>query len=82
MLTMIGAMVKKLLLELTAIEYRRIGASISLLSNDSNRICAFQSESRVSPDAIAVRDILNDETLVFDTGPNTNDLLRPRRVGI
>jgi len=67
-----------MVLKVTATEDIRIGESISLLFNDSNQIYARQSGSKESPDAIAARDILKGETIVFDTGRKTSDLLRPR----
>lgn len=67
-----------MVLKVTATEDLRIGSSISLLFNDSNQIYARQSSSKELPDAIAARDILKGETIDFDTGRETSDLLRPR----
>lgn len=65
-------------LTVTATEDLCIGTVISLLFNDSNQIYARQSGSKESPDAIAARDIGKGESVVFDTGRDTSDLLRPR----
>ena len=81
MLTMIrtsDARGEKVVLKVTATEDLRIGLSISLLFNDSNQVYARHSSLKESPDAIAARDIGKGESVVFDTGRDTSDLLRPR----
>ena len=67
-----------MVLTVTAIEDMRIGTQVSLQFNDNDQIYARHSTSWESPDAIAARDIQKGETIVFDTGRNTSDLLRPR----
>jgi len=64
-------------LNVTAIEDLHVGESVSLLFNDSNKIGIRKCSSSESPDAIAAREILNGEPLVFDKGRSTTDLLRP-----
>ena len=66
-----------MVLNVTAIEDLHAGEFASLLFNDSNKIVARKSSAGESPDAIAAREILNGDSLVFDTGRNTTDLLRP-----
>ena len=66
-----------MVLNVTAIEDLHAGEFVSLLFNDSNKIVARKSSAGESPDAIAAREILNGDSLVFDTGRNTTDLLRP-----
>jgi hypothetical protein len=66
-----------MVLNVTAIEDLHAGEFASLLFNDSNKIVARKSSVGESPDAIAAREILNGDSLVFDTGRNTTDLLRP-----
>ena len=61
-----------MVLNVTAIEDLHAGEFVSVLFNDSNKIMA-----RKSSDAIAAREILKGDSLVFDTGRNTADLLRP-----
>ena len=66
-----------MVLNVTAIEDLHVGESVSLLFNDSNKIYARKSISMELPDAIAAREILKDDCIVFDTGRSTIDLLRP-----
>ncbi len=66
-----------MVLNVTAIEDLHAGEFVSLLFNDSNKIVARKSSAGELPDAIAAREILNGDSLVFDTGRNTTDLLRP-----
>jgi hypothetical protein len=72
-----GGLVSKMLLEVTAIEDLHAGASVSLLFNDSNQIYCRKSFPTELPDAVAARVILKGDSITFDTGRNTTDLLRP-----
>ena len=69
---------KKMVMTITATEDLRIGALISLLFNDGNQVYARQSSPKELPDAVTARDIRKGESVVFDTGRDTSDLLRPR----
>ena len=60
-----------------AIESIEAMASVSLLFNDSNQIYCRNSLCSEPPDAIARRRIANGESVTFDSGQNTDDLLRP-----
>ena len=51
---------------------------VSLLFNDSNHISCRKSLPSEPPDAVARRRIANGESITFDSGQNTDDLLRPR----
>ena len=51
---------------------------VSLLFNDSNHISCRKSLPSEPPDAVARRRISNGESITFDSGQNTDDLLRPR----
>ena len=66
-----------MVLNITATEDLHAGDFVSLLFNDSNKIGIRKCSSSESPDAIAAREILKDDCIVFDTGRNTIDLLRP-----
>jgi hypothetical protein len=66
-----------MVLNVTAIEDLHAGEFVSLLFNDSDKVCARKCSSSESPDAIAAREILNGDSLVFDTGRSTTDLLWP-----
>jgi hypothetical protein len=66
-----------MVLNVTAIEDLHVGESVSLLFNDSNKIGVRKCSYSESSDAIAGREILNGDSLVFDTGRSTTDLLRP-----
>ena len=66
-----------MVLNITATEDLHAGEFVSLLFNDSNKIYARKSISMELPDAIAAREILKGDSIVFDTGRNTIDLLRP-----
>jgi hypothetical protein len=72
-----GGSVSKMLLEVTAIEDLHAGASVSLLFNDSNQIYCRKSFPTELSDAVAARVILKGDSITFDTGRNTTDLLRP-----
>lgn len=65
-------------LKVLAIEKLKARTCVSLLFNDSNQIMCRKSLPSEPPDAIAKRDIGEGESVIFDTGQDTNDLLRPR----
>ena len=62
----------------TALEDIRASAFVSVLFHDSNRIFCRNSSNSEPADAIARRKIAKGETVTFDTGRNTSDLLRPK----
>jgi hypothetical protein len=64
--------------KVTALEYLDAAASVSVLFNDNNQIYCRKSLPGEPPDAIAARVIVKDDSVDFDTGRDTNDLLRPR----
>ena len=64
-------------LKVIAIESMEPMALVSLLFNDSNQISCRNSLPSEPPDAIARRRIVNGESVTFDSGQNTYDLLRP-----
>ena len=66
-----------MVLKVVAIENMKPMAFVSLLFNDSNQISCRKSLPSEPPDAIARRRIANGESITFDSGQNTNDLLRP-----
>ena len=68
----------EMILKVVAIESIEPMALVSLLFNDSNQISCRKSLPSEPPDAIARRRIANGESITFDSGQNTNDLLRPR----
>ena len=68
----------EMILKVVAIESIEPMALVSLLFNDSNQISCRKSLFSEPPDAIARRRIANGESITFDSGQNTNDLLRPR----
>ncbi len=51
---------------------------VSLLFNDSNQVSCRKSLPSEPPDAVARRRIAHGESINFDSGQNTDDLLRPR----
>jgi hypothetical protein len=51
---------------------------VSLLFNDSNQVSCRKSLPSEPPDAVARRRIADGEFITFDSGQNTDDLLRPR----
>lgn len=65
-----------MILKVTSTENLEAGNFVLLLFSDSEVRCrrCFGSEP---PDAIARRDIAAGETIVFDSGQDTDDLLRP-----
>jgi hypothetical protein len=64
-------------LKVIAIESIEPMALVTLLFNDSNQISCRKSLPSEPPDAIAKRRIANGESVMFDSGQNTDDLLRP-----
>ena len=64
-------------LKVIAIESIEPMALVSLLFNDSNQISCRNSLPSEPPDAIARRHIAKGESVKFDSGQNTDDLLRP-----
>ena len=66
-----------MVLKVTAIEEIQASGFVSLLFNDSNQVYCRSSSASEPPDAIAARKIAKGESVVFDTGRNTTDLLRP-----
>src|ERR1041385_4627436 len=67
-----------MVLKVVAIESIEPMAFVSLLFNDSNQITCRKSLPSEPPDAIARRPIANGESITFDSGQDTDDLLRPR----
>src|ERR1044071_5617192 len=68
----------EVILKVIAIESIQPLALVSLLFNDSNQISCRKSLSSEPPDAIARRCISNGGSVMFDSGRDTDDLLRPR----
>ena len=66
-----------MVLKVVAIESIEPMAFVSLLFNDSNQISCRKSLPSEPPDAIAGRRIGKGESITFDSGQNTDDLLRP-----
>lgn len=66
-----------MILKVTALEPIKAGSSISLLFNDHQVRCRASRPSE-PPDAIARHVISEGDTIVFDSGRDTDDLLRPR----
>jgi hypothetical protein len=66
-----------MVLTVTATEDLRARDLVTLLFNDSNMIYARKGSLNERPDAIAAREILKGEELLFDTGRDTVDLQRP-----
>ena len=67
-----------MVLKVVAIESLEPMSFVSLLFNDSNQISCRKSLPSEPPDAIAGRRIANGEAIMFDSGQDTDDLLRPR----
>ena len=67
----------EMILKVIAIENIEPLALVSLLFNDSNQIFCRKSLTCEPPDAIARRRIAKGESITFDSGQNTDDLLRP-----
>jgi hypothetical protein len=66
-----------MILKIIAIESIEPMTLVSLLFNDSNQISCRKSLPSEPPDAIAKRSIARGESITFDSGQNTDDLLRP-----
>jgi hypothetical protein len=66
-----------MVLKVVATESIEPMAFVSLLFNDSNQISCRKSLLSEPPDAIARRQIANGESVTFDSGQDTDDLLRP-----
>jgi hypothetical protein len=66
-----------MVLTVTAIEDIKPHGFVSLLFNDGARVVRRGSLTREPPDAIAARFIAQGESITFDSGQNTDDLLRP-----
>lgn len=66
-----------MILTVIALEDIKAHAFVSLLFNDGSRVLCRNSLPKEDPDAIAAREILSGDSLVFDTGRSTTDLLRP-----
>jgi len=66
-----------MVLNVVAIESIEPMAFVSLLFNDSKQISCRKSLPSEPPDAIARRCIVKGESITFDSGQNTDDLLRP-----
>ena len=66
-----------MVLNVTATEDLSARDLVTLLFNDSNVIYARKGSRNERPDAIAAREILKGEALLFDTGRDTVDLHRP-----
>jgi hypothetical protein len=66
-----------MVLEVTALEDMNANAFVSVLFNDKNQIYCRKSLPGEPPDAVAARVILKGDLLLFDTGRDTSDLLRP-----
>ena len=64
-------------LAVTTNENLNPGDFVSLLFNDSNQVRCRKSLAKEMPDAVAARVILEGESIIFDTGRNTPDLMRP-----
>ena len=64
-------------LKLIAIENIEPMTLVTLLFNDSNQISCRKSFPSEPPDAIAKRHIAKGESITFDSGQKTDDLLRP-----
>ena len=66
-----------MVLSVTASEDLRARDLVTLLFNDNNVIYARKGSRNERPDAIAAREIVKGEALLFDTGRDTIDLQRP-----
>lgn len=67
-----------MILKVIAIESIEPMDLVSLLFNDSNKVSCRKSLPSEPPDAIARRRIADGESITFDSGQNTDDLMRPR----
>jgi hypothetical protein len=68
-----------MVLETIASEDIQKGNFVSVLFSDSSQISCRTAFASEPPDAVAARDIAKGEVAVFDTGRDTDDLLRPSR---
>ena len=66
-----------MVLNVVAIESIEPMGFVCLLFNDSKQISCRKSLPSEPPDAIARRCIVKGESITFDSGQNTDDLLRP-----
>jgi hypothetical protein len=66
-----------MVLKVTAVEDIRATGFVSVLFHDINQVSCRNSHASEPPDAIAARDIAKGESVIFDTGRHTRDLLRP-----
>jgi hypothetical protein len=57
------------------------GTLVSVLFDNSNQIYCRKTLPEEPPDAITARVTREGDLLIFDTGRDTNDLLRPRTYG-
>ena len=67
-----------MVLTVIALEDIRPHGFVSLLFDDGGRLLCRKGFPREPPDAIAARYIARGESITFDSGKNTEDLLRPR----
>ena len=67
-----------MILKVTALERIKAGSPVCLLFNDSSQITCRTTLPSEPPDAIARRVIDEGATILFDSGKDTDDLLRPR----
>ena len=67
-----------MILKVIAIESIEPMGLVSLLFNDSKQISCRESLPSEPPDAIARHRIVKGEFITFDSGQDTDDLLRPR----
>lgn len=66
-----------MVLTVIALEDIKPHGFVSLLFNDGRRVLCRGSFSTEPPDAIAARCIARGESIAFDSGQDTDDLLRP-----
>ena len=66
-----------MILKVIAIESIEPMDLVSLLFDDSNQVSCRKSLPSEPPDGIARRRIADGEFITFDSGQNTDDLLRP-----
>ena len=67
-----------MILKVIAIESIEPMDLVSLLFDDSNQVSCRKSLPSEPPDGVARRRIADGEFITFDSGQNTDDLLRPR----
>jgi hypothetical protein len=66
-----------MILTVTATEEIKPHVFVSLLFNDDSRVLCRNSLPTEPPDAISARYIGKGDSLIFDSGKDTIDLLRP-----